>query len=192
MRQASLILLLLTATSCKEEILHDLTEAQANQVWITLERKQIDVEKKKGINGWGISVEHAHAVKALQLLQQVKLPHGLWREKEAVASSIIPSKEERQLSRERQLASAIEGSLLSLPGILDAHVHLVIPFSDSQSRSTASVLIVSDRPGAIQPQQLRDLVAGATSIQKEFVAVAVVSDEEYLQKTELDLPRGIK
>lgn len=173
-----LLLLPLLLTSCKEEILHELSEAQANQVWITLEKKQIDVQKKKSVNGWEISVDQTQAVRALQLLQAQKLPHGLWREKDLETSSIIPSKEERQLNREKQLARSIEGSLLSMPGVGDAHVHLVIPFGESQSKSTASVLVVAEHPNVIQPQQLRDLVAGATSIQKEFVAVAVVSGQE--------------
>jgi len=192
MRRLILLTILFTTTSCKEEILHELSEAQANQVWLTLEKKQIDVKKKKGLSGWGITVERADAVKSLQILQELKLPHGLWREKELETSSIIPSKEERQLSRERQLARAIEGSLLSLPGISDAHVHLVIPFGDTASKSTASVLVVSDHPGSLQPQQLRDLVAGATSIQKEFVAVAVVSDQDYLQRVKSELSLGAK
>ncbi len=186
------LLVLLFLTSCKEEILHDLNEAQANQVWITLETKQIDVQKKKNVNGWAILVEQAQAVRALQLLQEQKLPHGLWRERNLESSSIIPSKEERQLNRERQLARSIEGSLLSMPGIGDAHVHLVIPIGDSQSKSTASVLVVAAHPNAIQPQQLRDIVAGATSIQKEAVAVAVVSDREHIQTTQAENLRGAK
>ena len=152
-------------------------------MWVKFNKMEIKVEKTKGISGWGIAVERSQAVKSLQLLQELKLPHGLWREKEQDTSSIMPSKEERQLNRERQLGRSIEGSLLSLPNIVDAHVHLVIPFGDLLGKSTASVLVVSNNAGTIQPQQLREIVAGATSIQKEFVAVTIVSDQEYSSNT---------
>jgi len=188
----ALVIFVIFLTSCREEILHDLSEAQANQAWLTLANRQIDVQKKRGISGWQIAVSTSSAVKALQMLEELKLPHGLWREKDLEAGSIIPSKEERQLTRERQLARSIEGSLLSLPGIDDAHVHLVLPNGDSASKSTASVLVISSRSGSIQPQQLRDLVAGATSIQKESVAVAVISGGDYLQKSNSDVITGAK
>jgi type III secretory pathway lipoprotein EscJ len=192
MRRHLLLLFLLGLTSCKEEILHDLSEAQANQVWIALEKRQIKVLKEKTISAWAISVQQSDALKSLQILQELKLPHGLWREKDSESSSIIPSKEDRQLNRERQLAKSIEGSLLSLPAVSDAHVHLVIPLGDSISRGTASVLVVSENSNSLQPQQFRDLVAGASSIPKELVAVTIVNSQEYSQKAKLELPVGVK
>lgn len=185
MRRLTLLMFFLfIATGCKEELLHNLNEGQANQVWIALEKRQIKVQKEKSVGGWIISVEKQDVLRSLQLLQDLKLPHGLWREKAPESNSIIPSKEERQLNRERQLAASIEGSLLSLPGVNDAHVHLVIPTTDSVNKSTASVLVVTNRP-ALHPQQLRDLVAGATGIAKELVAVAIINEEEFLQRAKL-------
>ena len=179
-----IILLLFTLVSCKEEILHDLSETQANQVWLTLERQNIEVEKKKSASGWGILVETNLAVQALQTLQDLKLPHGIWRDKEVNSSSLIPSKEERQLNRERELGRTLEGTLLSLPGVSDAHVHLVIPTLDKEGlqKTSASVLVISDGKDLISAQQIRDLAAGATAIQKENVAVAIVLREMQKEK----------
>lgn len=192
MRKCLMLIFVLVLTACREEILHDLSEAQANQVWTALEKREIRVKKDKGIGGWTIAVERSSAVRSLQLLQELKLPYGLWREKDIENSSIIPSKEERQLNREKQLAKSIEGSLRSLPGIADAHVHLVIPANDTGAKSTASVLVIADGVSAIQPQQIRDLVAGATSISKESVAVALVGNQETLSALKVDLSNNKK
>ena len=168
------IAILILLTSCKQEILHELTEAQANQAWVTLSERGIEVEKRKSANGWSVSVGSEQAVSGLTVLQELKIPSGLWRETISETSSLVPSKEERQMLREQNLTKALEGTLLSLPGVVDARVHIVLP--TSAPHGSGSVLVVAAKPEALSPQQIRDLVAGASGISPELIAVAIVTE----------------
>lgn len=177
--RAALLLTLLFFSSCREVILHDLEEGQANQIWVALQREKISAIKSKESGGWSIAVSSGHSVAALELLEELKLPRAEKREK--LTQSFLPTKDERELIKERQLATTLEQTFMSLPGVADARVHLVLPqtterFTGSEKRaSSASVLIVVEQGRTIDAVQIRELVAGASAIPKESVAVAVAS-----------------
>jgi type III secretory pathway lipoprotein EscJ len=172
--RALMLWTLLALASCRETILNELNEAQANQVWLALSKKEISATKRKSGVSWNILVDENEAVKALQILQDYKLPRGVWSQEIEEGSSLIATKEERLIIRERHLAKSLEASLLSLPGIDDAHVHISLLASDERSKSSASALVVSENSTVVQPQQLRELISGATGIQLEYISIALV------------------
>src|SRR5690348_689988 len=70
--------ILLAAAGCQVEVQHDLTEAEANNIAVVLERSGIASHKVKEEGGrevtWAIAVPKAEAPRAMELLVANNLP----------------------------------------------------------------------------------------------------------------------
>ncbi len=165
-------------SGCREPILHNLNEQQANQVWLELVRQRIGARKVGETAGWSIYVPESESASALAILAALRLPKSQADEKPS--SSLIPTREERETYRERQLASRLEQTFESLPGVVEARVHLVLP-SATESRealtrnASAGLLLVTGESFSLEAAQLREIVSGASGIPKESVAVAITA-----------------
>lgn len=166
------ILSLLFFCGCRETILHDLDEEQANRVWVTLRHYRIEAEKKKLGNGWTIAVDRTHAGKALNTLEKLRLPKRP-RSRER-SSSFIPSRAERELLREQQLGERLEETLAALPGVVDARVHYLLEEKE-RTKSSASVLLVTLPGVVVDAKQIKEIVAGGGALEGNRVTVALSS-----------------
>jgi type III secretory pathway lipoprotein EscJ len=101
------------------------------------------------------------------------------RDSPAVASKgpIIPSREEQWFRYERSMAHAIEESLSTLPGVLEARVHLNLPDEDplfgdgAQGGGSGSVLLVVDARFSAGEGEVAAVVSGAAGLKPELVRV---------------------
>jgi type III secretory pathway lipoprotein EscJ len=87
--------------------------------------------------------------------------------------SFIPSREEQWFQYESQVAESLEATLLTLPGVVDAHVHLKLPPSDpllgtrDAGQGSGSVLLILEsdsRVAHVHEDDIAKVVAGGAGI----------------------------
>ncbi len=164
--------------ACQEEIVHDLSEREANKVVSHLSVAHLGASKVLQADGrWAIAVDRDEIVSALSLLdtQRVLAPRG--GDSLVGKSSMIPSREEQRFRYERALAASIEDSLSAIPGVLEPRVHINVPDQDPLFPSqdlrlgSGSVLLVVDESFKASDDEISALIAGAAGISREAVRV---------------------
>ncbi len=169
----------LALSGCDEQILHDLTEQEANRVVSRLGIGSLEAKKIQQSDGrWAIAVPKSITVTALSFLEtnRVLSPR-------AAATSaggkggFVPSREEQWFRYERSVALSIEDSLGTVLGVLEARVHLNLPETDplfgtrKESIGSGSVLLVVDGRYASKDEEIAALVGGAAGIPAAKVTV---------------------
>lgn len=172
------LLLSLIFSACKEEILHNLNEADANRVVTHLSDVGISAEKAPlKENLWVVKVSQEDAVPAMRRLESTKA--FLTRENDSRVGSFIPSREDQLFRHERQVSRGIEDTLRTMRGVLEARVHLNLPrieiLSDRTSKllSSASVLLVVSESFVTNPAEITALVSGGSGVERDRVSVVV-------------------
>jgi len=159
------------------EVVHGLTEYEANQVLVVLNRQGIAATKavEEGrVVTYKIVVNDSEADRALALLVLNKLPkqrsQGLAEVYPAGGGGLIPTKSEEKARFLMALQGEIERKLVLVPGVLQAHVSIVQPDKDiirdldkAPPPSTASVAIVyapnKDGSAPVTDKQMKMLVS---------------------------------
>ncbi|MDC0358932.1 hypothetical protein OAO01_08955 [Oligoflexia bacterium] len=174
-------LLLLLLTACKEQIIHNLSEKDANRLLTRLHAIEIQPEKVRQPDGkWAISVKKSSAFKAIKYLNDTRV----FRENYPVLNekaSILTSRESQRFRFERALSKEIEATLASVEGVLEARVHLNLPATDplfgraleSVDLATGSVLLVTLTNSSISKEQIALLVGGASGIAPAKISVLI-------------------
>jgi type III secretion protein J len=176
--KSSLYLALVLATGCaREELLHGLDEAQANQVLVALEEGGVRGEKRRDEateGAWRVDVPAAEAPRAQRLLADRELPRprppGFG---EVFAKgSIVPTASEERALYLHALSGELSRSIEAVDGVLEARVHLALPPEDPLRAAPAppprASVLVRCRAGAAPRLDalaggLRLLVAGAVA-----------------------------
>jgi type III secretion protein J len=173
------LILICALAGCDEQILHDLSEQEANRVVSRLGASSLSAKKIQQSDGrWAIAVSKESTVTALSFLEtnRVLAPRGA-----AGATSgkggFVPSREEQWFRYERSVALSIEDSLSTVLGVLEARVHLNLPETDplfgtrKESIGSGSVLLVVDENYTSKDEEISALVAGAAGIPATKVTV---------------------
>lgn len=174
------VLLCIAVCGCKEQILHDLTEAEANRIVSRLHGAELTAQKVLQSDGrWAISLPERQASAGLRYLEDHRVVSSQRSDTFSFAKGgLIPSREEQRFRYERALAAAIEESLQAVKGVLEARVHLNLPQSESifgergekVLGSSAVLLLVDDRFNT-EERDIARLVAGAAGLQVEHISV---------------------
>lgn len=116
------------------DIVHGLTELEANEILVVLDQEGIDANKmiEEGrVITWAIVVKQSMKGDALGILVANRLPkprpQGLAEVYPAGSGGLIPTKSEEKAKFLMALQGEIERKLTSIPGVLKAHVSVVIP-----------------------------------------------------------------
>lgn len=155
---------------CQEAILHDLDELQANRVRLTLERNSIEAKKIKDGSKWLIQVSEKRVTEALQVIESSRLLRSTLRRIETPEGSLIQSREERLSRLLESRSRSLEDTLQSIPGVLEAHVHLYADSAGKKAKS-ASVLILLDGEAEPEYSGIQSLVSGASGVPADLVSV---------------------
>jgi type III secretion protein J len=194
-----LLAVLLVFSGCREQIVHNLSEIDANRLVTKLHDASLSGDKEKQADGkWSISVPSDETIRALKLLNDSRILRSE-SQKPIEKSSVISSREDQRFHYERSLSQEIETTLSSVPGVLEARVHLNIPPVDPLfgksigPGGTASVLLVTDNLLAASKEEIAGLVSGASGIKAEAISVlfsrsADTLHEGGLAATESTLP----
>jgi len=178
-----LVLLLLSFSACREQIIHNVSEYEANRLLSSLQEMSIDAAKEKNADGsWIISVPSDDALRAIKFVsdsRMVREPLTALASK----SSLVMSRDEQRFAYERGLSREIETTLLSVPGVLEARVHLNIPSTDpllerrsDNQKGSASVLLLIEAQRLVKREDIATLVSGASGISLAAVSVVVAED----------------
>ena len=179
LRTAAFLGAVLVTTACKEQILHNLNEAEANRYLTGLHDARIVAEKVKQADGhWALAVEQSDAVQAIKALEDRRLFRGEGAVPQK--SSVISSREDQRFRFERALAREVENTLASIDGVLEARVHLNMPPTDplfgtplKNAVGSASVLLVVRADFGLPSDEIAQLVSGASGIERKAVSVLV-------------------
>jgi type III secretory pathway lipoprotein EscJ len=169
----------LQIAGCDEQILHDLSEQDANRVLSRLGNESLGAKKVLQSDGrWAIAVERKSVVTALSYLDtnRVLSPRSTSGHP-SNKGGFVPSREEQWFRYERSVALSLEDSLNTLAGVLEARVHLNLPETDplfgtrKELTGSGSVLLVVDNRYTSNDQEIAALVAGAAGIPVQKVTV---------------------
>jgi len=186
-----LMALLLGFSGCRDQIIHNLSENDANKIVTHLDQANISAEKVKQADGtWAISVSSSQSVEALKFLDDSRELHGI-NQALPEKPSLISSREDQRFRYERSISGELESTLGSLEGVLQARVHLNLPpvdplFGQPLSKDihgSASVLIIASERFSLAKEELADLVAGASGIEKDKISVLISSKANALKNT---------
>lgn len=174
-----LVVVVLVAAGCEEQILHDLSESEANRVLSRLRSSAAEPRKVVQSDGrWAIAVSRQHVGEALAFLDSQRvLSSRSTQPARGAAAGLVPSRQEQWFSYQQAVARSIESTLNSIDGVLEAHVHLHLPERDpllgrrSDDGASGSVLLLIGDRCAVSDEQVAALVAGAAGIPAERVKV---------------------
>lgn len=177
--RAGICLVLIFLYGCRESILHDLSENEANSLISRLHERQITAEKVRQPDGkWSISVTQSETLRAIHDLEKERYALKDPAEK-AEKPSVMSSREEQRFSYERAVSREIEKTLRSIEGVLYSRVHMNLPLSDpvfgakNQSGGSASVLLVVNSAFRQEKEAVAGIVGGATGIAVTAITVIV-------------------
>ncbi len=181
----------LVLTGCKEQIIHNLSESEANRLLTRLDEAKIESEKVKQADGkWALAVEKGQVVVAIKFLSDARM---LRAESVAISESgsVLSSREEQRFRYERALSKEIESTLSSIDGVLESRVHLNMAPLDPllgnvlpNSKGTASVLVVALQQFTLGKDEISALVSGASGI--EIAGISVLINRTMSSPTEKD------
>jgi type III secretion protein J len=174
---------------CREQIVHNLGEADANRLLTSLSRVSIEAEKVKQADGkWAVAVERSASLRAIDHLDTAHLLRETG-ENASPKASMISSREDQRFRYERALSGELEATLRNIPGVLEARVHLNLPVVDplfgqpvDDKKGSASVLLVN-RSEKLGKEQIAALVSGAAGIPTTLVSVLVSTSDETAEST---------
>lgn len=187
---ASVSLMILALSGCQDSIVHNLSEPEANRLLSKLHDSAIEAAKERQPDGkWMISVASDDAMPAIKLLDSSRL-FRLDKADSPERLAFLLSKEEQRVHSERLMSAAIEKTISSIRGVLEAHVHLNLPPLDplfgnrlGSSAGSASVLIIANSETTLVKEDIKAIVAGAAGISPD--AISVVISGSHFNETEL-------
>ena len=180
----------LLTSGCDEQILHDLTEQDANKVLSRLGSGNLNAKKVVQSDGrWAIAVSRDAVVPALAYLDtnRVLSPRSPGNGAGG-KGGFVPSREEQWFRYERSVALSIEDSLSTVSGVLEARVHLNLPETDplfgtrKESIGSGSVLLIVDGRYGSKDEEIAALVAGAAGV--PAAKVTVLKSQAYPKQAE--------
>lgn len=179
-----LALLMFTLTACKEALHSRLSEPEANEVLAVLSEAGIAASKQRiDDSNYQVDVDGADLQRALLILRSEGLPpvrHPTMGEVFKKEGLVSTANEER-IRYLYALSEELAATLRKIDGVVDARVHVVIPFNDPLSTrtvpSSASVFI-KHRPnvdlGTISASVKDLVIASVEGLKYENVALIVV------------------
>lgn len=179
---------LLALAGCKAEVLHGLDEPSANEVVVVLEQSGVAADKQpdpNAENGWLVRVPSGSTSLAWRVLQAQGLPRAKQEGFSSFypSSGLIPTTQEERVLFQYATAQELRKSLLSVDGVVDARINLVLP--DKPRLRTANTPVEPPRASVLikfrpndkgEPplglKEVRELIAGGVEgMSREHVAV---------------------
>ncbi len=191
---------------CTDPLQHGLDEAEANAMVVSLNQQGVEASKVRDPaddEQWAVQVPNDQRVEAWSILQREGFPRpevgGF--DDFYPGGGLIPTAKEERVVLQYATAQELQASLLRVEGIVDAHVHLVLPeeprvqlSQDEQSRPRASVLLQwqqSEEQPPLDEEAVRQLVSGAVEdlrpedVHVVMTPVAAVGTDDEIQAPEL-------
>lgn len=191
----AVVIIALTLVACSQVINQGLSEEQANEILVVLERNGIQASKAQQEGGetvaFNISVPKRDAARAMQILRENDLPQQQAKGFNEVfaKTSLIPTAMEEKAMYLQAVCGELAKTIEAINGVVDARVHVVLPETDvlkqelqGPTTPKAAVLIKYKvrRNGEMpyKPDDIRQLVANSVEALKPS-DVTVVSSQVF-------------
>ncbi len=176
--------LILFACGAKVELLHDISEVEANEVMAALLEAGLSAEKHPGKDGLvSLSIEQSQFSRAISLLNAEGLPHEKYVKmgdvfrKEGMISSPLEERARYLWALSQELSATVS----QIDGVIKARVHVVLPErgngADPSLPSSAAVFI-KHKPGFtyddVIPQVKRLISNSIPGLSQEKVTVVML------------------
>jgi type III secretion protein J len=160
----------LGASGCDVTLVRDLSREQADDAARVLDRSGVvgrAVAEDVADSRWRIDVDGASVAAGVAALSanraRAMCPND---EAPSSASRWIETPGEERARHASQLSAQLERSLARLPGVIEARVHVTLPFGmnslpETQTPAAASALVVRETGSASAAVATRELIAGA-------------------------------
>jgi type III secretion protein J len=173
LRLLALFFCCLTTLGCQEALIKGLAENRAQKMFLTLLHYGIDAKRvieKEGT--WTLKVDSQEVPTAYQILKQNFLLEAKTNINDPKLN-LLAATDERIRYQQRQLEAELEDTLSSIPGVLDARVHIAPEYKKQteQQRSSASIVLFIKQEFNVGTNQIKKLVSGATSLNPKQVRV---------------------
>ncbi len=198
-------LLIFMVSACGGEsvaVVHGLSEYEANEILVILERGAIEASKKEEAGRevtWAIEVARNDQASALRILVSNRLPRvkkrGFAEVYPAESSGMIPTQSEEKAKFLMAMQGELDKKFLSIPGVVEAHSTIVIPnqnvirdLNAKVPEPTASIAIVYTPSGPnskppLSPETVRSLAASSVESLKEENVTVVMQENKPIQLT---------
>lgn len=191
----AVVIFALSLVACSQVINQGLSEEQANEILVVLERNGIQASKATQEGGetvaFNISVPKRDAARAMQILRENDLPQQQAKGFNEVfaKTSLIPTAMEEKAMYLQAVCGELAKTIEAINGVVDARVHVVLPETDilkqelqGPTTPKAAVLIKYKvrRNGEMpyKPDDIRRLVANSIEALKPD-DVTVVSSQVF-------------
>ncbi len=129
---AAPLLALILMTGCHIELQHELTETDANEIYVLLSKNGINAKKEKEEGGnevrFMITVPKADAAQAAELLKRNSLPRPVEKGLAHFAKgSMVPTATEERAMLLKALGGEVSNALNQIDGVLEARAIVMIP-----------------------------------------------------------------
>ncbi len=185
-----LILIFIFVMGCRTEILHCISEEQANDIISVLQENGVVAEKKADNKGeksnFNILIDESDYARAWKVLKE----NGLPREKVKGLSDIyqkqgiISSSTEEKALLIQAIKGEIEKTLETIDNVIRARVIITIPagsqnpFSEIPASVGASVLLKVKKGTYINKEMIKGIIQGAvSSLERDRVNVEIVESQ---------------
>lgn len=195
----AVVIFALSLVACSQVINQGLSEDQANEILVVLEKNGIQASKAQQEGGetvaFNISVPKRDAARAMQILRENDLPQQQAKGFNEVfaKTSLIPTAMEEKAMYLQAVCGELAKTIEAINGVVDARVHVVLPETDvlkqelqGPTTPKAAVLIKYKvrRNGEMpyKPDDIRRLVANSIEALKAddvtVVSSQVFSDQQ--------------
>ncbi|NMO14997.1 type III secretion protein [Pyxidicoccus fallax] len=126
------LLALVLMTGCHIELQHELSEADANEIYVLLSKNGINAKKEKEEGGnevrFMITVPKADAAQAAELLKRNSLPRPVEKGLAHFAKgSMVPTATEERAMLLKAMGGEVSNALNQIDGVLEARAIVMIP-----------------------------------------------------------------
>ncbi|MBI5497036.1 MAG: hypothetical protein HY904_18625 [Deltaproteobacteria bacterium] len=184
------VVALLAAGCAKEEVVHQLTEFEANEIVYVLEAGGVKAHKEREEGGrtitYKVTVGGADAQDARRVLVDNQLPRPremtLDRVYDPANKGLIPTATEEEAGFIMAIQGEIARKIKTIPGVVEAHVTIVKPKKDllkdlneKPTPATAAVTITFNQVGGKAPFKVEDIqrlvAASVEGLDPQYVTV---------------------
>lgn len=166
--------------ACNESVVKVKTEQEANRILLHLRENKIDAKKQLEAAEWIIKVPHTHFTDSLRVLESKRLLEKVVdTQAEDRGVELFATKDQRAKEYLRAISKELATTLGMFPGVVDARIHIYknpdAAKVSTGSSGTASVVLLADDTYAIEQEAIKLLIAQASGIEKDAVAVIIHS-----------------
>ncbi len=156
-------------SACTTPAHHDLDERSATELAVVLGAAGIPASRRANDSGtWDVHVARTQIDRALAVLASQGLPRQAIARADLGSSGLVASADDNLARRAQAIATDLERTLVTLDGVVDAFVHVVLAapatrFSQNAPDPTRASVVLrhrADRP-APEEQAVRAIVQGA-------------------------------